>query len=49
MQFLNNNVYNVTLPDVYCVHDPWVKKYNMPVSSPIDLNKKFNKNFIMMT
>ena len=46
LQFLNNNIYNVTLPDVYCVHDPWVKKrYNMPVSSPIDLNKQFNKNF----
>ena len=46
MQFLNNGIYNVTIPDVHCVHDPWIKKkFNMPVSSPKNLKNKFNKNF----
>ena len=46
MQFLNNNIYNVTLPDIYCVHNPWIKKsFNMPVSSPKALYKKFNNKF----
>ncbi len=46
MQFLNKNIFNVTLPDFYCVHDPWIKKeYNMPVSSPKELRKKFNRKF----
>ena len=46
MQFLNTGIYNVTIPDVHCVHDPWVKKkFNMPVSSPKSLYNKFNKDF----
>ena len=46
MQFLNSSIYNVTIPDVHCVHDPWIKKkFNMPVSSPKALYNKFNKDF----
>ena len=46
MQFLNNNIHNVTLPDIYCVHDPWVKKkYKIPISSPKNLKKTFNNKF----
>ena len=46
MQFLKNNIYNVTLPNIYCIHDPWIKnKYKMPVSSPKNLSKKFNDKY----
>lgn len=46
MQFLQKNIYNVTLPNYYCIHDPWIKKkFKLPVSSPKALKKEFNKNF----
>ena len=46
MQFLKNDIFNVTLPDYYCIHDPWVKKkFKLPVSSPKELKKNFNKDF----